>query len=814
MRAISKFSKWISLLVVFAMVLSMLPAVTLAAEESGGEIQTNGSVSGNASVSGGEVQPQIIETEYSELWNSTDIVAKVGVPVKWYVKVPEGTTPRGCGATIKIPGLGWGTDTYNREEGHITLVAGENFIYEFTPEKAGDILFTCWMGSGCHYNYIHVTEDGTYNGSVDSPAVITGVTRSEDTAEVSFDAPKVSGGVVVTGYNVLAVSEDNVRVRATGTASPITVSGLEKEKSYTITVTAKSTIGKNVTSETYTVNAIESEEKPKAASNNAALTVTTKGDDLWETPIDINAKVGDTITWNVTLPDGTDVYSGMGGNASLGRVSCKYSIKIPDFGMGTNSYNANGEDGQVNLAVGSNTITNFKIDSLDGSVVKLTVNGAQKSLTLNENGYVDVIYVCWMGVDCHSNYLRIHVSDVENKPAKTAENKPAENKTAENKPVENTPAGLGTKTEISGIVVTDELRAAGFGSEAAIKEALTNAAVKTSGYSAENTVVYEVAERISLDGGKTWVAATPDNIPAEGVSVTLPYPDGIDAQQFDFTIVHMFGKDTNGHKAGEMETLSPKEIANGLEVTVKSFSPFAVAWKASEQQTGELAQTSVTEGKAASGDVVVTTAYNHVGDGYYPYAGDDLWGNPVTIRAGVGNTVSWVVTVPAGTDVYGGMGGNAASGRVACNYSIKIPDFGMGTSGYSANGEGGQVNLAAGSNTVFNFKVDSVDGNGNVVLTVNGTQRTFKRNDNGYIDVTFVCWMGADCHSNHIRIYITDDPNATDDPALTTITSPKTGDDSHLSMWIVRLLLLAGIMAVIPVFGKRKKTLSADSCSE
>ena len=102
---------------------------------------------------------QTIVTEYSNLWTG-DITVKVGVPVKWYVNVPEGTTPIGCAATIKIPGLGWGTDTHNKEEGHLKLTEGQSFIYEFTPTETGDILFTCWMGSGCHHNYIHVTDDG------------------------------------------------------------------------------------------------------------------------------------------------------------------------------------------------------------------------------------------------------------------------------------------------------------------------------------------------------------------------------------------------------------------------------------------------------------------------------------------------------------------------------------------------------------------------------------------------------------------------------------------------------------------------------
>ncbi|MBP0989510.1 MAG: hypothetical protein J6S92_14715, partial [Oscillospiraceae bacterium] len=61
------------------------------------------------------------------LWTG-NITVKLGVPVKWIVNVPEGTEPSGCSATIKIPGLGWGTDTRSKEEGHLTLVQGDNLV--------------------------------------------------------------------------------------------------------------------------------------------------------------------------------------------------------------------------------------------------------------------------------------------------------------------------------------------------------------------------------------------------------------------------------------------------------------------------------------------------------------------------------------------------------------------------------------------------------------------------------------------------------------------------------------------------------------
>ena len=43
-----------------------------------------------------------------------NITVKAGTLVKRYVNVPEGTILLGCAATIKIPGLGWGTDTHKR----------------------------------------------------------------------------------------------------------------------------------------------------------------------------------------------------------------------------------------------------------------------------------------------------------------------------------------------------------------------------------------------------------------------------------------------------------------------------------------------------------------------------------------------------------------------------------------------------------------------------------------------------------------------------------------------------------------------------
>ncbi|MBP0961607.1 MAG: fibronectin type III domain-containing protein [Oscillospiraceae bacterium] len=204
---------------------SAFPAVYISAEET--------SESGDSNK---------LITDYSDLWNGS-ISVKAGDNVKWYVNVPEGTEPKGCGATIKIPDLGWGTDSHNKEEGHLTLKEGENFVYEFTPDKEGDILFTCWMGSGCHHNYIHVTSDGTYNAEKPSDPSDIAVSRSGQSLTVSFTAPEAPEGAKITGYKVTATDEEGKRKKLSVKESPAVFEELDAGKVYTINVITQATSG-------------------------------------------------------------------------------------------------------------------------------------------------------------------------------------------------------------------------------------------------------------------------------------------------------------------------------------------------------------------------------------------------------------------------------------------------------------------------------------------------------------------------------------------------------------------------------------------
>ena len=99
---------------------------------------------------------------------------------------------------------------------------------------------------------------------------------------------------------------------------------------------------------------------------------------------------------------------------------------------------------------------------------------------------------------------------------------------------------------------------------------------------AENTAFFDVQLMMSLDGGKTWVPATEENCPAEGLPVTLPYPAGTSAQTHHFAVAHMFTLTSArmGTVAGAIEYPAVTAAADGLHVVLHGLSPVAVAYEA------------------------------------------------------------------------------------------------------------------------------------------------------------------------------------------------------------------------------------------
>ena len=125
-----------------------------------------------------------------------------------------------------------------------------------------------------------------------------------------------------------------------------------------------------------------------------------------------------------------------------------------------------------------------------------------------------------------------------------------------------------------------------------------------SGASVKNTAFYDVTLYVSLDDGKTWTKATAENFPASGITVTLPYPKGTNAANYNFVVTHMATVNANGLAVGEIETPAVTKTKDGLKFTAKSLSPVAVSWKAIPKEESAAAPSATPAPTPASGETI------------------------------------------------------------------------------------------------------------------------------------------------------------------------------------------------------------------
>lgn len=67
--------------------------------------------------------------------------------------------------------------------------------------------------------------------------------------------------------------------------------------------------------------------------------------------------------------------------------------------------------------------------------------------------------------------------------------------------------------------------------------------------------------------------------PDGGVDILIPYPEGIDKDNYDFIIGHLITSNVNGAASGTMEFFEPEKTADGLKIHITSASPFIIGWK-------------------------------------------------------------------------------------------------------------------------------------------------------------------------------------------------------------------------------------------
>ena len=185
-----------------------------------------------------------------------------------------------------------------------------------------------------------------------------------------------------------------------------------------------------------------------------------------------------------------------------------------------------------------------------------------------------------------------------------------------------------SRVQLGAIEVTADMRAAGITSAEDAAGQMIRMAAASEGYTAENTVTYD-AKLLVSDANGSWTVVPASSIPAEGVTVTLPYPTGTGQNGYDFTVIHMLSR---GENAGRIEILVPVKTAEGLSVTVTGFSPFAVAWKA----TG--AGQPVPVATLPPSVVVATPTPNIINTSQTPVPGGTNGGS-----SGGGSVLPWVL---------------------------------------------------------------------------------------------------------------------------------------------------------------------------
>ncbi|EOS74189.1 hypothetical protein C817_04734 [Dorea sp. 5-2] len=104
----------------------------------------------------------------------------------------------------------------------------------------------------------------------------------------------------------------------------------------------------------------------------------------------------------------------------------------------------------------------------------------------------------------------------------------------------------------------------------------------------ENKVVYDVKLMVNTDG-KGWVEATKENFPKDGLTVTIPYPEGTGKDSHNFAAAHLFTTAMNGFEAGETERMESSKITkteDGVRFTVHGLSPIALGWEEIAKSAG------------------------------------------------------------------------------------------------------------------------------------------------------------------------------------------------------------------------------------
>ena len=136
------------------------------------------------------------------------------------------------------------------------------------------------------------------------------------------------------------------------------------------------------------------------------------------------------------------------------------------------------------------------------------------------------------------------------------------------------------RTEKEDLTLPNELKDKYTNVDALKTELRTQVKQVNSSVPESNIKYYDIQLQYSTDGGTTWIKATKEHFPANGITVEIPYDDlqtGLD-NSYTYTVIHMFTTDMKGHTVGNTESITPAKGPNGISFQVDSLSPFAIGW--------------------------------------------------------------------------------------------------------------------------------------------------------------------------------------------------------------------------------------------
>lgn len=219
--------------------------------------------------------------------------------------------------------------------------------------------------------------------------------------------------------------------------------------------------------------------------------------------------------------------------------------------------------------VGGKTLVYEWFQEMAGGGDRLVQRGGSNKLTVTNDGTQDP----WAGYFCRASYQEDEKSEINYNIYFSIDfyfYEPEDYKIVTKETVEEVPNSIGEALDNKNMTVAQL--------ELHVFKALSEKSDLT--LKKEAAKLYDVT--LQVREGGTWVPATKDNFPRDGLLVILPYPEGTDRWNYEFSVAHICEMELNGYEPGDIENPYVEKTSEGLKVRLSGLSPVMIAW----EQTG------------------------------------------------------------------------------------------------------------------------------------------------------------------------------------------------------------------------------------